>query len=63
MEIIHLVFARNTKEKINQLVDIANQLATEQTKLGYTVQVWGIGAGTIEQLQQKPYKVCFFSSR
>ncbi len=62
MEIIHMVFARKAKEKINQLVDIANQLATEQLKLGHTVQVWGIGSGTLDQLQQKPYKVICFST-
>lgn len=62
MEIIHLVFARKAKEKINPIVDIANQLATEQIKLGHSVQVWGIGSGTIDQLQQKPYKVICFSA-
>lgn len=63
MEIIHLVFARKTKEKMNPLVDIANQLATEQIKLGYSVQVWGIGAGSFDQIQQKPYKAICFSTR
>lgn len=62
MEIIHMVFARKANEKLNHLVDIANQLATEQIKLGYTVQVWGIGSGTLDQLQQKPYKAIFFST-
>lgn len=62
MEIIHIVFARKAKEKINPLVDIANQLATEQIKLGHSVQIWGIGSGTLDQLQQKPYKVICFST-
>jgi glycosyltransferase involved in cell wall biosynthesis len=62
MEIIHIVFARKAKEKINPLVDIANQLATEQIKLGHSVQIWGIGSGTLDQLQQKPYNVICFST-
>ncbi|HQS22973.1 MAG: hypothetical protein B7Y11_02055 [Sphingobacteriia bacterium 24-36-13] len=62
MEIIHIVFARKAKEKINPLVDIANQLATEQIKLGHTVQIWGIGSGTLDQLQHKPYQAIFFSN-
>lgn len=62
MEIIHIVFARKAKEKINPIVDIANQLATEQIKLDHAVQVWGIGSGTLDQLQQKPYKVICFST-
>ncbi len=62
MEIIHIVFARKAKEKINPIVDLANQLATEQIKLGHAVQVWGIGSGSLDQLQQKPYKVICFST-
>lgn len=61
MEIIHLVFTRNTKAKNNSIADIANQLATEQTKLGLKVSVWEISRRPSEQFQNKVYPFKHFS--
>lgn len=60
MEIIHIVFARNAKAKMNVIIDIVNQLASEQVRLGYQVEVWEIGSRTLDQLQQKPYSTKSF---
>lgn len=62
MEIIHIVFARNSKAKTNVIIDIVNQLASEQVKIGYKVEVWEIGARPLDQLQQKPFLTKSFKS-
>lgn len=60
MEIIHVVFARNTRAKNNPIADIINQLATQQIKLGLKTSVWEISRRSTEQFQNKVYPVKHF---
>ena len=62
MEIIHLLFTRNTKAKMSPLVDIIHQLATEQVKIGYDVTVWHIGSKPLDLFNNKAYKTKNFST-
>jgi glycosyltransferase involved in cell wall biosynthesis len=62
MEIIHIVFARNAKAKMNIIIDIVNQIASEQVRIGYEVEVWEIGSRPLDQLQQNPYITKSFST-
>ena len=61
MEIIHVVFIRNTRAKNNPIADIVNQLVTEQMKLGLKTSVWEITRKSAEQFQNKAYPVKRFS--
>lgn len=61
MEIIHVVFIRNTRAKNNPIADIVNQLVTEQIKLGLKASVWEISRRSAEQFQNKAYPVKRFS--
>ena len=61
MEIIHVVFIRNTRSKNNPIADIVNQLATEQIKLGLKAGIWEISRRSTEQFQNKAYPVKHFS--
>ena len=61
MEIIHVVFTRNTKAKNNPIADIVNQLATEQLKLGIKTTIWEISRKPSDRFQNKAYPLKHFS--
>ncbi|HJV20712.1 MAG TPA: glycosyltransferase [Sediminibacterium sp.] len=59
MEIVHLVF--NKPDRFNRkLLSAVDQLATEQVKLGHSVNLWEIGHTHSKSFQFRPYHTSLF---
>lgn len=60
MEIIHIVLGKANPDRLNGVNKVVYHLATEQTKAGKQVQVWGITANPVHDYPERNFKTRLF---
>lgn len=63
MHIIHLVLGKANPDRMNGINKVVDNLAKEQTALGYRVSVWGITPDPKEKTTQRNYDLNLFQAR
>jgi glycosyltransferase involved in cell wall biosynthesis len=62
MKIIHLILGKANPNRMNGVNKVVHNLATEQQRLGFPVEVWGITPNPKEATTEREYKTRFFHS-
>lgn len=62
MEIIHIVLGKANPNRLNGVNKVVYQMATEQTKAGKNVQVWGISSNVDHDYPERNFKTVLFHS-
>ncbi len=60
LQIIHVVLGKANPNRMNGVNKVVNSLATYQTKLGYSVSVWGITMDPIHNYPERNYNTVLF---
>lgn len=63
MHIIHLVLGKANPDRMNGVNKVVDNLAKEQTALGYRVSVWGITPEPNEKTPERTYDLNLFQSK
>lgn len=63
MHIIHLVLGKANPDRMNGVNKVVDNLAKEQTSLGYRVSVWGITPAPQEKTTDRVYDLNLFQSK
>lgn len=62
MEIIHVILGKANPERMNGVNRVVNEMATNQVRLGYEVQVWGITANPVHDYPSRNFTTQLFRS-
>lgn len=62
MKVIHLVLGKANPDRMNGVNKVVHSLATQQSKAGSEVEVWGITPSHNEPVKDRAYKVRLFQS-
>jgi len=62
MEIIHIILGKANPNRLNGINKVVYHLATEQTKAGKTVQVWGITPNPVHDYPERNFTTVLFQS-
>jgi glycosyltransferase involved in cell wall biosynthesis len=62
MEIIHIVLGKANPDRLNGVNKVVHNLATEQSKAGRNVQVWGITSNPSHDYPERNFKTVLFQS-
>jgi hypothetical protein len=62
MEIIHIVLGKANPERLNGVNKVVFNLASEQTKAGKNVQLWGITDNPIHDYPERNFKTLLFKA-
>ncbi|WP_107038042.1 glycosyltransferase family 4 protein [Brumimicrobium mesophilum] len=60
MEIIHIVLGKVNPNRLNGVNKVVYNMATEQTKAGKNIQVWGISSNTKHDYPERNFKTVLF---
>lgn len=63
MEIIHILLGKANPERLNGVNKVVYNLATEQTKSGRDVQVWGISPNPVHDYPERNFVTRLFHAR
>ncbi len=63
MEIIHIVLGKANPDRLNGVNKVVYNLATEQTKAGKKVQVWGISSDTHHNYPERNFTTVLFQAQ
>jgi len=63
MHIIHLVLGKANPERMNGINKVVDNLAKEQTALGYRVSVWGITPDPTDKTSERIYDLNLFQAK
>lgn len=63
MEIIHIVLGKANPDRLNGVNKVVYQLATEQTKAGRNVALWGIAQDTTHDYPARNFKTLLFQKK
>lgn len=62
MEVIHVILGKANPNRLNGINKVVYHLATEQTKAGQTVQVWGITPNPVHDYPERNFTTVLFQS-
>ncbi len=63
MEIIHIVLGKANPQRMNGVNKVVYNLATEQTRAGISVSVWGITSGIEHNYPERNFKTVLFQKK
>lgn len=62
MEIIHIILGKANPERMNGVNRVVHEMASNQVRLGYKVEVWGITANPVHDYPPRPFKTRLFKA-
>lgn len=63
MEIVHIALGKVNPQRMNGVNKVVYNLATEQSRAGFSVRVWGISASTEHDYPTRNFKTVLFEKR
>ena len=60
MEIIHIVLGKANPDRLNGVNKVVYNMASEQSKAGKSVQVWGITPNPVHDYPERNFKTLLF---
>lgn len=62
MEIIHIILGKANPDRMNGVNRVVHEMASNQVRLGYAVQVWGITAQPVHDYPERNFTTVLFRS-
>lgn len=62
MEVIHVILGKANPERMNGVNRVVHEMASNQVRLGYKVEVWGITANPVHDYPARPFTTRLFKA-